>query len=180
MPFDLTNFTGELIGSGARPNLFQIELTFPPAATDGEAGRLLPFMAEAATLPGDHLGTISVFYFGRELKYPGDRRFQPWAFRIINDENFKIRKAFQKWMNALNMHVANLRSPIAGVPSGYKVNATIKQYAKVGGDPIHEYKLVNCWPSEVTPIEVSWESADTLEKFDVTIQYDWWTDVTTT
>lgn len=180
MPFDLFAFRAALDGSGARPNLFEVNLTFPTAAPDNEAGKLVTLLAEAASLPHDHLGTITAYYFGREFKYPGDRRFEPWTIQVINDENFKIRRAFQAWMNALNMHVANLRSPLAAIPRGYQVDVLVKQYAKIGGDPIAEYKLVGAYPSDISPIELAWESADQLEKFQVTLQYQWWEDSTTT
>jgi len=180
MPFNLTEFRSNLVGSGTRPNLFQIELQFPPAAIDNEAARLVTFLAEASSLPADYVGVIPVAYFGRELKYPGDRRFEPWYIQVINDENFKIRDAFERWMNTLNQHVANLRSPAAAIPRGYCVDAVVKQYAKIGGEPIKEYTMTGAWPSNVSSIDLAWESVDTLERFMVTFQYQWWTSNTTT
>jgi hypothetical protein len=180
MPFNLQEFRSNLVGSGSRPNLFQVELQFPASAVDADAARLVTFMAEAASLPVDFIGVIPVHYFGRQLKYPGDRRFQPWAIQVINDENFTIRNAFERWLNSLNMHVANMRSPAAAVPIGYCVDAVVKQYAKIGGDPIKEYTMTGAWPSDVSDISLAWELQDTLEKFMITFQYQWWTSNTTT
>lgn len=177
--FDINAFQGALVGNGARPNLFSVEMSFPLSAPDSNAGKLLSFMGEAASLPHDHLGVITAYYFGREMKYPGDRRFEPWTIQFVNDENFAVKKAFEVWMNSLNMHEANLRSPAAALTSGYAVDATIKQYSKIG-NVIAEYKMIQCWPSDLSAIEVSWESADSLEKFQVTLQYRDWINAQTT
>lgn len=180
MPFNLAEFIANLQGSGARPNLFQVELTFPASAPDANASKKITFLAEAASIPHDHLGVITAYYFGRELKYPGDRRFEPWSIQIINDEDFLVKKAFERWMNSLNMHEGNLRSPAAATPVGYQADAVVKQYSKIGGEPVAEYKMLGCWPSDLTQIELAWESVDSLEKFQVTLQYQYWTNSVTT
>lgn len=179
MPFDISQFRATLSGSGARPNLFQVELTFPPSAPNGLASTNLTFMAKAASIPPDHLGTYMAYYFGRELKYPGDRRFEPWTIQIYNDENYVVRTAFEKWMSSLNEHVANIRDESAGTIQGYQVDATIRQYAKTGED-LQDYKMIGCWPSDVTPMEMDWESADSMESFQVTLAYQWWENINST
>lgn len=173
MPFNINAFRQALSGSGARPNLFQVELTFPPSAPSPVGTNLLTFMCEAASLPADKLGTYTAYYFGREFKYPGDRRFDPWTLQIINDNNFSVRIAFEQWMSSLNEHVANIRDESAGSIIGYQVDAVIRQYQQTG-EEVAVYKMVGCWPSDVSPIDTSWESADSIEKFQVTLQYQWW------
>ena len=174
MPFNLDEFRANLVGNGARPNLFQIELTFPPSAPDSVASKKLSFLAQSSSIPANSLGYISAFYFGRELKYAGDRRFEAWAIEVINDEDFLIRKAFDKWMNSLNMNHGNLRSPLAATNIGYQVDATVNQYSKIGGPSIASYKMVGCFPTGLTPMELAWASVDSLETFQVTLQYQWW------
>jgi T4-like virus tail tube protein gp19 len=180
MAFTVQDFRANLVGSGARPNLFDIQLTFPPAAADGNASRVLTLVARSASIPSSKLGTIILPYFGRQLKYPGDRTFDDWTITIINDENFTLRTQFEEWMNALNMHFANLRSPLAAIPRGYQVDALVKQYAKIGGPVIQQYKLVGAWPSAVSPIDLAWDPSDAVEEFQVTLQYQWWENVNST
>ena len=75
MAFNVAEFRANMIGDGARPNLFQVTLTFPTVATNGvAAGQKTTFMAKSAQLPGSTVGTVPVFYFGRELKFAGNLR----------------------------------------------------------------------------------------------------------
>jgi hypothetical protein len=96
MAFNVAEFRANLVGDGARPNLFQVTMTFPTFATDGvSASQALTFLAQTAQLPGSTLGTVPLYYFGREMKHVGNRSFADWSITIINDENFKVRRAFE-------------------------------------------------------------------------------------
>jgi len=174
MSFTVQEFRANLTGSGARPNLFNIQLTFPPSAANGNASNLLRFQARSASLPPSNLGTIILPYFGRQLKYPGDRTFPEWTITVINDENFVIRNQFEAWMNSLNAHAANLRSPLAATVPGYQADALVYQYSKEGGDPIQTYKFVGTFPTALSPIDLSWDPSDAVEEYQVTLQYQWW------
>ena len=46
----ISNFKSALIGGGARPNLFEVELTTLPSGIDWDADSFR-YMAKAATLP---------------------------------------------------------------------------------------------------------------------------------
>jgi hypothetical protein len=159
---------------GARPNLFKCELTFPTLAQGQAAQNKFSFMARAAQLPGSTVNQIPQFYFGRELKFAGNRSFPEWTVTVINDEDFKIRDAFEKWMSGMNSHVGNLRNPafIKG-DGGYQQDGFITQYSK-DGSPIKKYKFIGMFPIDVSPIEVDWGANDTIEEFAVTFAYQWW------
>jgi hypothetical protein len=159
---------------GARPNLFQCELTFPTLVSGSGAQQKFTFMARAAQLPGSTVNQIPQFYFGRELKFSGNRSFPEWTVTIINDEDFIIRDAFEKWMSGLDSHVANLRTPefIKG-DNGYQQDGFVTQYGKTG-DIIKRYKFVGLFPIDVSPIELDWGANDTIEEYAVTFAYQWW------
>ena len=133
MAFNVAEFRANMIGDGARPNLFQVTMVFPTLALDSSAaGQKLTFMAKAAQLPGSTVGTVPVYYFGRELKFAGNRTFADWTVTIINDEDFAIRNAIEQWMNAINSHAGNIRQGSAGNLTDYSVDATVTQYGKTG------------------------------------------------
>ena len=179
MAFNVTEFRANLIGDGARPNLFQVTMTFPTYTPDlVGTGQALTFLCKTAQLPGSTVGTVPLFYFGRELKFAGNRNFADWTITIINDENFKVRKAFESWMNGINSHGTNLRNPIAGNPSGYSVDAKVDQYDKAG-NIIKSYKFVGAFPVDLSPIDLDWGSNDTIEEFSATLAYQWWESDTT-
>jgi len=174
MAFNVAEFRSQMVGDGARPNLFQVSLTFPAVATGGSvAGQKVTFMAKAAQLPGSTIGTVPVYYFGRELKFAGNRTFTDWTLQIINDEDFAIRNALESWMNAINSHGGNVRNGAAGSPTGYTVDASVSQYSKTGGI-LKSYKFVGLFPLDVAPIDLDWQSNDSIEEYSATFAYQWW------
>jgi hypothetical protein len=179
MAFNVAEFRANMIGDGARPNLFQVSLTFPTVASNSvAAGQKTTFMAKAAQLPGSTVGTVPMFYFGRELKFAGNRTFTDWTLQIINDEDFTVRNSIESWMNAINSHAGNVRNAAAANPAGYTVDATVTQYGKTG-EPLKTYKFVGLYPLDLAPIDLDWGSNDTIEEYAVTFAYQWWETDTT-
>jgi hypothetical protein len=180
MAFNVAEFRANMIGDGARPNLFQVTLNFPTIAENGVvAGQKATFMAKSAQLPGSTIGTVPVYYFGRELKFAGNRTFTDWTLQIINDEDFTIRKAIESWMNGINSHASNVRAAGAKASTGYTVDAQVTQYGKTG-DTLKTYNFVGMYPLDLAPIDLDWGSNDTIEEYAVTFAYQWWETDTTT
>ena len=180
MAFNVSEFRANMVGDGARPNLFSVSLTFPALVSNGSlAGQKITFMAKAAQLPGSTVGNVPVYYFGREMKFAGNRTFADWTLTIINDEDFTIRNAFENWLNNINSHSGNLRSVNATSPSNYTCDAEVIQYGKTGNE-LKKYKFVGMFPLDVAPIDLDWGSNDTIEEFSVTFAYQWWDSLTST
>jgi hypothetical protein len=92
MTFDITKFQGALTGGGARSNLFQVKITNPAAPVFSEKAS---FMVKAAEIPAATIGEATVNYFGRAIKYAGNRTFADWNVTIINDEDFLVRDGME-------------------------------------------------------------------------------------
>ena len=179
MAFNVTEFRSNLVGDGARPNLFSVSLIFPTIVQNGTAaGQKTSFMAKSAQLPGSSVGTVPVYYFGRELKFAGNRTFPDWTLQIINDEDFIIRNSLENWMNLINSHQGNLRAAAAASSSGYTADALVSQYGKTGG-VLKQYGFVGLFPIDISPIDLDWGSNDTIEEYSVTFAYQYWTANTT-
>lgn len=180
MPFSVDQFRAALRLDGARQNLFDINMAFPPLAlaginSDGQSvSDTLRFMARAGQLPGSTVNAIPVNYFGRESKHAGNRTFPEWTITIINDEDFKIRNAFELWMNGLNSHQGNLRNPAFASPVSYTQDASIIQYGKTG-NRLKSYTMIGAFPIDISPIDVDWAANDTIEEYAVTLAYQYWT-----
>ena len=113
MAFNINEFKSQLVGGGARSNLFQVQLLNP---VDPSADFKIPFMVKASTLPASTITSIdSVNYFGRQVKYAGSRTFAEWGVTVINDEDFLVRNSMEAWMNSIATHDTNLR----GLPEDY-------------------------------------------------------------
>jgi hypothetical protein len=103
----------------------------------------------------------------------GDRTFAEWNVTVINDEDFLIRNAMEEWSNKINKFQTNLRDFQSSSPLQYKANAQVTQFSKTG-QPLRTYTFNGIFPSEISPIDVDWNSTDSIEEFTVTFQYDWW------
>ena len=179
MAFNVNDFRSQMVGDGARPNLFQVTLTFPTFAQNGSAaGQKTTFMAKAAQLPGSTVNQVPVYYFGRELKFAGNRSFTDWTLTIINDEDFLVRNALESWMNSINSHVSNVRAAGAAAPTNYTVDAVVDQYGKTG-NIIKSYKFVGLFPVDVAPIDLGWDNNDSIEEYSSTFAFQYWESNTT-
>lgn len=172
---NLTNFKSNFSGGGARPNLFQVTIDFPNGVSDGaSAGRLTNFLVRGATIPESVIGTIEVPYRGRKLKVAGDRTFEPWTITVINDTDFKIRKAFEEWMNIINRHSSNTSNLPSGALSYFK-NVKVEQLGRSStSSPIATYSFVDAYPTNISNIELNYETNDAVEEFTVELNYQYW------
>ena len=96
----ISDFKGALIGGGARPNLFEVELTTLHAGISWNSSDF-SYMCKAATLPASNIANIDIPFRGRIFKVAGDRTIDPWTVTIINDENFNLRNAFEEWTDLI-------------------------------------------------------------------------------
>jgi len=177
MPFNINEIRSQLTGGGARPNLFHVVLPFPAAARAGIATTKLTFTCKAAQLPGADIAPIEVPYFGRAIKLAGTRTFAEWTTTVIQDEDFSVHNAINRWMNSINTHETNVRE--AGTaPNDYQTTADVIHFGKDGVE-IKTVKLINMWPSSIAPIDLAWDNNE-LEEFQCTWTYDYWTDAETT
>lgn len=176
MSFNVSNFRNSLRLDGARPNLFDVTMAGPgvPAALSD-----LRFKCKTAELPASTMGFVSVPYFGRELKFAGNRTFPDWTVTVINDEDFQIRNIFERWMGTINSHVQNFRNASRRAPASYVAQGIVNQYGKSGASPIKQYNFVDIFPINIGEIGLDWGANDQIEEFQVTFAYSYWLSNTT-
>ena len=176
----VSQFKSALVGGGARPNLFQVELAaFPVAATGaGWDSDKFTYMCKSAALPASNIGSIDVPFRGRIFKVAGDRTFDTWTVTIINDEDFKLRNAFEAWMEGISKLDNNLG---ATNPAAYMTDATVYQLGRgstinsttnAGSDSsvLKTYIFKDIFPTNISQIDLSYDSSDTIEEFTVEFQ----------
>ena len=173
----ISQFKSSLIGGGARPNLFEVELTTLPAGISWNAENFR-FMAKAAALPAQNIAQIDVPFRGRIFKVAGDRTIDTWTVTIINDESFELRNAFEQWTEVIAKLDNNLG---ATDPSAYMTNAKVfqlgrgsskssKDSAGNSNSVLKEYEFVDIFPTTISEIALSYDTGDTIEEFDVEFQ----------
>ena len=167
----ITDFKSKMAGGGARPNLFEVELVFPdPIAIENDVKDKSRFLVKAAQLPASNITPIEVNFRGRILKIAGDRTFDTWTVTVINDVDFAIRSAFEKWMNFINkMEDATG----AQDPAAYQPDAYVHQLDR-DGSTLRTYKFHDVFPTNISAVDLSYETVDTVEEFTVEFQVQWW------
>ena len=183
----LDAFKGKMVGGGARPNLFECELFFPDDAipvnsSKDEIADKSRFLVKAAQLPASTLTQIDVPFRGRQLKIAGTRTYANWTITVINDIDFDIRTAFERWSNLINKHEDN-----AGIvnPADYQQPMIVRQLGRsgVGGpvptsDPnvpvLKMYQFYGSYPVNISEIGLDYATGDAIEEFTVEMAYQWY------
>ena len=166
----ISNFKSKLTGGGARANLFEVVLTFPDAAQpDSAVLDKARFLVKGANLPASNVAQIEVPFRGRVLKIAGDRTFDSWTVTVINDTDFAIRSAFERWSNTINRLSDN-----TGLtnPADYQADAYVYQLDR-DGSTLRSYRFYDTFPTQVGPIELAYD-AQGIQEFTVELQVQYW------
>ena len=168
---NIDEFKANLLGGGARANQFSVTITEPSGITIGLDVSRTSFLVRSASLPGMTLGEIAVPFRGRTIYLAGDRTFEDtWTTTFLNDTDFSIRNAIERWSNAINDLVDG-----RGVsnPKDYQTDLTVKQLDRSGDPPegLKSYIFRNAWPTAISAIDLTSDTADAIEEFDVTWRY---------
>ena len=179
----ISNFKSALRGGGARPNLFEVAIPDMPSYVDGGIyGNVdkstLRFMCKAANMPASNVAPVDVPFRGRILKVAGDRTFDVWTVTIINDEGFRLRNAMEQWMDLISKLSNNLG---ATDPAAYMTNAKVYQLGRGSSSSsktsdgnanavLKEYEFIDIFPTNISAIDLSYDSSDAIEEFTVDFQ----------
>ena len=150
------------IGELARPNLFQVQLSFPTIGTDGS-------LAGGNTQDDADKEPSFVSTDGTQL-----RTFEPWTITVLNDENFRLRRQFEAWAAAIQDYRVNISG--SNTIGDYQKDARVQQFDRKGVKS-KEYHFESIWPSNISAIDLDWESNDTPEEYTVEFQVQYWTPV---
>ena len=171
MPFNVNDIRAQLTGGGARPHLFEVVMPFPAVANPGAAGTKMTFTCKAASLPESVIGMIELPFFGRNVKFAGNRTYGDWSTTVFNDEDFVVHDAIRSWIELMNGPASNVR--LAGSTRQYQVDAEVTQFG-VNGDKLKTFSFHNIWPTTLGAIDLDWGTNDSLEELTVTWAYDYW------
>ena len=183
----IDRFKSRLSGGIARPNLFEVVLTFPDDVVDPSVNDLdskARFLVKGAALPASVVTPINIPFRGRNLKIAGDRTFDVWTVTVINDTDFALRGSFERWMNSIAQVSTNAGNTN---PVDYQTDAIVHQLGRApvsGGAGAQEsatdqpilrsYQFHGIWPTNISAIELSYDNTDAIEEFTVELQVQWW------
>ena len=183
----ITNFRDRLVGGGARPNMFEVNITLPEQVQGlGDIEQDMRFLVKAAEIPAANIGNIPVPFRGRVLPVAGDRTFDPWTVTVINDAQFNIRDAMEQWSNLIN----DLQFDVGDInPADYQTKAEVFQLSRqdtgtgAGSaskgsriiQTLRTYNFEGIYPNAVSSIPLDYGATDQIEEFQVTFNYLFWT-----
>lgn len=162
---NISSFKNQLLNGGARPNQFLVTLNWPAAV--GNPGGDHNLLVSSAALPASTISPTIVQYRGREVKFAGERVFDPWQVSILNDTDMTLRSYFEKWSNLFNNYENN-----GGLtaPGGYMVDLIVQQLDR-NDEIIRTYDLRGAFPINVSEVSLSYSANDLISEFSVTFAY---------
>ena len=182
---NIQSFRDRMIGGGARPNMFEVNIDLPDQiGKDKNRDENMRFMIKAAEIPAANIGNIPVPFRGRVLPVAGDRTFDPWTVTIINDASFDIRRVMEEWSNLIN----DLQFDVGDInPADYQKSAQVFQLSRqsqgqgTSGNEgniiqtLRTYNFEGIYPNAVSSIPLDYGATDQIEEFQVTFNYLFWT-----
>lgn len=144
---------------GARTNLYRVEVSF--------LGEDLEFFCRSAQFPGHSIDKVPVYYQNNKIYVAGDFEFIDWTLTILNDKTFTVRNNLELWADSIK---AKYGTYGATNIKDYMKTAYIYQLDE-NEDEIRGIKLFHVWPSEISPIEVSYDTQDTFQEYSITLTY---------
>lgn len=173
---NINDFKSKLRGGGARANQFRVVMPFPGFASLGGETENMSFLCSSSSLPGMTVAETPIPFRGRTLYVAGDRTFETWTNTILNDTDFKIRNAYERWMNGIN----NMSDNEGLVnPADYQVDAFIDQLDR-NGNVLKSYTFRGMFPTSIDEIALSYDTNNAVESFTAVHRYQYFETNTTT
>ena len=166
--FSIDTFRQKLNG-GSKANLFKIEIKVNEiGGIDGVDLNDLTILCKSGAIPAFTLGIIEVPFRGRRIKIPGDRTYADWTATFVNDDSQNIRKSFDNWMN--NIINVDGENSLRDSTSSYRCTIVVNQL-RPDGTTARTYELYDAFPTDVSAIDLSYDTTDAVQEFTVTFQY---------
>lgn len=188
MSFVVSKFR-EALGGGSRANLFKVTVSgMTGGSTLSESEQnIFSATCKAASLPASTLGLIEVpFNAGRRYKLAGERTFAEWTTTLINTEDFSLRAALEEWQKQIvftdyestsvgnrDLYTNGVDNPVANAL--LRSPTMLVEQLDDSGNSVVKFKLHQCWPSDISTIDLSYDNVDAIEEFSVTWTYDYFT-----
>jgi hypothetical protein len=164
--FNINTFRQKLNG-GSKANLFRI-LIEPEQTIDGVDLTNLSILCKSGAIPAFTLGVIEVPFRGRKIKIPGDRTYADWTATIVNDDTQSVRKSFDNWLN--NIISVDGENELRTSTNSYRCTIHVQQL-RPDGSTARVYQLYDAFPTDVSAIDLSYDTTDAVQEFTVTFQY---------
>ena len=166
--FNIDTFRTKLNG-GSKANLFRMSIALNDGTITGVDLTDFSVLCKSGAIPAFTLGVIEVPFRGRRIKIPGDRTYGDWTATFVNDGNQNIRKTFDNWLKSI-VNPDGEEDIRSSSEDTYRSTITVNQL-KADGTIARKYKLFDAFPTDVSAIDLSYDTTDAIQEFTVTFQY---------
>ena len=167
---------------GSRSNRYKITGTMPNGL--GTLDDSFTLYAKSVSFPGSQIGMIPVSYQGRVIKFAGERQFAEWSVQVYDvstnatgTTSVDIRTQLEQWIedcDGANTHKQRFNNAATAM---WTVQFDDIDVNESGGGIIPKYnktmQLYNCWPIDISAIDLNYEAADSFAEFTLTFAYDY-------
>ena len=153
---------------GSRSNRYLVNTGAAGEGTSISYPNDMQVYIKAVSFPGSQLGMIPVSYQGRIIKFAGERQFAEWSMQVYeSDDGF--REKMEYWLDEIDGFVSHEQNP-------YVASAVwTVQMLDGASSVLQTMTLHNPWPIDISPIDLSYEAADSFAEFTLTMAYDYHT-----
>ena len=113
----------------------------------------------------------------------------------MNDKNFKLRDAFEKWTESIQAYAQNVTTAGTNIQNYYadmfvsqldrntsdvstatagKVKTASQGATGIPHQVLREYRFVDVFPTNISAIDLDFGSNDAIEEFTVEMQVQYW------
>lgn len=179
MSTTIQNLLQSALGDVARSTKWDVAFSFTNPNIFPSA-KNVALMCKTTSFPSRGHQKIDLKYMGRTIPIRGQITYkQTWECTFYCDSANKLKNGFETWIEALdekvhysdsvNQSVSNTISVHS--KTGYVKDIAIYQESFDESQNSCKYILRNCFPIEVSPLELSAEGPGNLEEFTVTFAY---------
>lgn len=166
------------LGNVARPNLFQARITGYERISSVNIGDTFTFRCETAETPGRTIQTTDdQGHGGPTIKMASDITYNDVSLTIICSEDMKERFFFEQWMDSIVYPAETARSSgLVSFYEDYAMNTTLEvDMLDSANRKIYTSRMYYVYPTSLSPMSASWEDTNTYQRFNVTMNYRFYT-----
>jgi hypothetical protein len=164
--------------AGVKSNRFKITGGIPSSLSSqinsSAFNEALEIYCKATQFPGSSVGSINLNYRGRPVKFPAERSAADWAIQVYSSEHQSedLRTFFQRWIDFINSGNHDKMNWKA-----YAAEWVVSYNDMTAAQSNSKYKtfcsLINVFPIDISPIELTNDATDVFAEFTVTLSYDY-------
>lgn len=154
-------------GGVQRQHRWRVTIPFPSFAADSDTTKNVCLLAITTNTPTGQLGEILIPWGGRELPFPGDRRFEALPITFINVVNNSSYNSFEIWQQSINGTSSNRSS----VSEEEYFRDVVLDLLDSQDNVTKTWTLQGTWPQNLGQLELDMSAMDSFTQFSVDLRY---------